>query len=148
MFSSSFRSIEAAGSIQIPPEVRIVWFFFKNAQEELVIFCQSQATAIISWQCRSIRWWGCRCTLVQVNVVSPILPLPYTSSYHILLQSYQALEKLRFTCTANGKSQFVPRYHIFPSPVVNCSLYLQKSSFFMSSSSVEFIWYIFYLCIS
>ena len=121
MFWSSFRSIEAAGSIQIPPEVSIVWFFLKNAQEELVIFCQSQATAIISWQCRSIRWWGYRCNLVQVNVVGPILPLPYTSSYHILLQSYQVLEKFRFTWTANSKSQFVPRYQIFPLPVVNCS---------------------------
>ena len=40
MFFSSFRSasIEAAGSIQIPPEVSIVWIFLKMQQKSSLFF--------------------------------------------------------------------------------------------------------------
>lgn len=38
MFFSSFRSIEAAGSIQIPPEVSIVWIFLNMHQKSSLFF--------------------------------------------------------------------------------------------------------------
>ena len=37
MFYSSFRSIEAAGSIQIPPEVSIVWFLLKMHKKSYLL---------------------------------------------------------------------------------------------------------------
>ena len=41
MFFSSFRSIEAAGSIQILPEVSIVWIFLKMHQKSSLFFFAS-----------------------------------------------------------------------------------------------------------
>ena len=34
------------------------------------------------------------------------------------------IERFRVTFTANGKRKFVPRDHVFPLPVVYCSLHL------------------------
>ena len=43
------------------------------------------------------------------------------------------IERVKFTCTPNGKPEFVPRDQVFPLVVVYCLLLLLKIKFFHAS---------------
>ena len=45
-----------------------------------------------------------------------------------LCENGEAIERLRFTFTPNGKREFVPRHQVFPLIVVHCLLLQLKNN--------------------